>query len=68
MSFTVYPDGSGITTGGPAGIAYTAYRDGEAVAEGSRPLRDRMNHHQAEILAAAFALNSLPHGCRVLEG
>lgn len=56
-SFLVYSDGSG-TTGGPAGIAYVAFSATETI-EGSLPLRDAKTG-QAEILAAAYALDQLP--------
>lgn len=63
MNATVYTDGSG-TTGGPAGIAYVAKLDG-VQHEKSLPLRDATNQ-QAEILAAAYALDQIPVCERVI--
>lgn len=60
MSFTIYSDGSG-TTGGPAGIGFIALADGLPFSEGSLPLASATNQ-QAELLAAAFALHSIPEG------
>lgn len=60
----VYADGSGLATGGPAGIGYVAVRRGE-VSEGSLELRAATNQ-QAELLAAAYALDQLPDGCEVI--
>jgi ribonuclease HI len=60
VSFTIYSDGSG-TTGGPAGIGFVAYADGLPFNEGSLPLASATNQ-QAELLAAAHALDSLPEG------
>jgi ribonuclease HI len=56
--FTVYPDGSGMT-GGPAGIAFVALCEGVVTREWSLPLPNATNH-QAEILAATYALTELP--------
>lgn len=59
MKLTVYTDGSG-TTGGPAGIGFVAFQeDGSIYIEDSLPLNNATNQ-QAEILAAAWALHSLP--------
>lgn len=59
--FTVYCDGSG-TTGGPAGIAYVALNeDGTVYHERALPVENATNQ-QAEILAAAYALHTLPAG------
>lgn len=60
MSFTIYSDGSG-TTGGPAGIGFIALADGLPFSEGSLPVASATNQ-QAELLAAAFALHSIPEG------
>jgi ribonuclease HI len=60
VSFVVYSDGSG-TTGGPAGIGFVVLADGLPFSEGSLPLANATNQ-QAEILAAAYALHSLPEG------
>jgi ribonuclease HI len=56
--FTVYTDGSGLT-GGPAGIAFVALREGAVPLEWSLPLPNATNH-QAEMLAATHALTELP--------
>jgi ribonuclease HI len=58
VSFMVYSDGSG-TTGGPAGIGFIALEDGLPFGEGSVPLANATNQ-QAELLAATYALGSLP--------
>lgn len=64
MKLNVYTDGSG-TTRGPGGIAYVAYHEtGEPHSEGSLPL-DEATNQKAEILAAAYALHSLPEGSDV---
>lgn len=61
MKLTVYTDGSG-TTGGPAGIGFVAYTEaGKIYIEDALPL-DHATNQQAEILAAAWALHSLPPG------
>ena len=60
MSFVVYCDGSG-TTGGPAGIGFLVLADGLPFTEGRLPLANATNC-QAELLAAAYALLSLPEG------
>ncbi len=60
VSFTIYSDGSG-TTGGPAGIGFIPLADGLLVREGSVPVPDATNQ-QAELLAATYALGSLPEG------
>jgi ribonuclease HI len=59
MSFEIYSDGSGMT-GGPAGIGFIAL-EVLPFSEGSLPLASATNQ-QAELLAAAFALESLPKG------
>ena len=56
--FTVYTDGSGLT-GGPAGVAFVALREGVVPLERSLPLPNATNH-QAEMLAATHALTELP--------
>jgi ribonuclease HI len=56
-SATVFTDGSG-TTGGPGGVGYVAVVDGQET-EGSLPLA-RATNQQAEILAAAYALHTIP--------
>ncbi|HVD89981.1 MAG TPA: RNase H family protein [Jatrophihabitantaceae bacterium] len=61
VSFTVYADGSGTPTGGPAGIGFVVLSDGLPFSEESIPLADA-NHQQAELLAATRALDSLPEG------
>lgn len=53
----VYVDGSGSATGGPGGVGYVATVDG-ADYEGSLSLPSATNQ-QAEILAAAWALDQL---------
>lgn len=59
MNITVWTDGSG-TTGGPAGIGFYAITDElEGTIEGSLALSNATNQ-QAELLAAAYALNELP--------
>lgn len=58
--FKVYSDGSGMT-GGPAGIGFVAYVDDELLLRGNLPVASATNH-QAELRAAAFALNSIPEG------
>jgi ribonuclease HI len=58
--FKVYTDGSGMT-GGPAGIGFVAYVDDELLFRGSLPVASATNH-QAELRAAAFALDSIPEG------
>jgi ribonuclease HI len=58
--FKVYSDGSGMT-GGPAGIGFVAYVDDELLLMGNLPVTSATNH-QAELRAAAFALNSIPEG------
>ena len=58
--FKVYSDGSGMT-GGPAGIGFVAYMDDELLLRGNLPVASATNH-QAELRAAAFALNSIPEG------
>ncbi len=58
--FKVYSDGSGMT-GGPAGIGFVAYVDGELLLKGNRAVASATNH-QAELLAAMFALDSIPEG------
>jgi ribonuclease HI len=58
--FKVYSDGSGMT-GGPAGIGFVAYVDYELLLSGNLPVASATNH-QAELRAAAFALNSIPEG------
>ncbi len=60
MIFKVYSDGSGMT-GGPAGIGFVAYVDDELLLRGNLPVASATNH-QAELRAAAFALNSIPEG------
>lgn len=57
MNITVWVDGSG-TTGGPAGIGFYATW-GELVAEGNLSIANATNQ-QAELLAAAWALHTLP--------
>ena len=64
MMLTVYTDGSG-TTGGPAGIAFVAYSEGECVMESSLSLENATNQ-QAEVLAAAYALHLLDPGQEIL--
>jgi ribonuclease HI len=64
VRLTVYSDGSG-TTGGPAGIGFVVVSDGLAFSEGRVPLSDATNQ-QAELLAATYALRSLPSGQDVL--
>lgn len=54
----LYTDGSGLASGGPAGVGYTGLVNGE-LAEGSCSLPSATNQ-QAEILAAAFALDAVP--------
>ena len=57
----LYTDGSGLT-GGPAGVGFAAYDITEAlVLEGSLCLEDATNQ-KAELIAAAFALESIPRG------
>lgn len=56
MDAIVYTDGSG-TTGGPAGIAYVAMIEG-VLYEASLPVENATNQ-QAEILAAAYALDQI---------
>lgn len=58
--FKVYSDGSGMT-GGPAGIGFVAYVDDELLLRGNLPVASATNQ-QAELRAAAFALNSIPEG------
>jgi ribonuclease HI len=58
--FKVYSDGSGMT-GGPAGIGFVAYVDGELLLKGNRAVA-RATNHQAELRAAVFALDSIPEG------
>ena len=58
--FKVYSDGSGMTRG-PAGIGFVAYADDELLLRGNLPVASATNH-QAELRAAAFALNSIPEG------
>ena len=60
-TFTIYADGSGAPTGGPAGIGFVVLSDGLPFKEQSIPLGDA-NHQQAELLAATHALDSLPEG------
>ena len=60
MVFKVYSDGSGMT-GGPAGIGFVAYVDGELLLKGNRAVAKATNH-QAELRAAVFALDSIPEG------
>jgi ribonuclease HI len=60
-SFTMYADGSGAPTGGPGGIGFVVLSDGLQLKEESVPLADA-NHQQAELLAATYALESLPEG------
>lgn len=62
MIATVYTDGS-VNTGGPGGIGFVASVDGPELVraiefEGSLPLANATNQ-QAEILAAAYALDQL---------
>jgi ribonuclease HI len=59
LKYIVYTDGSGGASG-PGGIAYVAIDEqtGE-VREGALPL-ERATNQKAEILAAAYALHSLP--------
>ena len=64
MKFTVYTDGSG-TTGGPAGIAFVAFDELDVKSEKALPLENATNQ-QAEILAAAYALYTLPEGSEIL--
>jgi ribonuclease HI len=64
VSFTIYSDGSG-TTGGPAGIGFIALAHGLPFGEGSVPLANATNQ-QAELLAATYALGSLPEGQNVV--
>lgn len=67
LNLIVYCDGSALATGGPGGIAYVARREdgtGDAVSN-SRQLPSATNQ-QAEILAAAFALDDLPAGLDVV--
>ncbi len=59
MAWEVYCDGSGLATGGPAGVGYIAYLDGAPHHQGQLPLRAATNQ-QAELLAAAYALHCLP--------
>jgi ribonuclease HI len=54
----VYVDGSGIATGGPAGVGYVALLEESRKKEGSRELNSATSQ-QAEILAAAHALTEL---------
>jgi len=58
--FKVYSDGSGMT-GGPAGIGFVAYVDGELLLKGNRAVA-RATNHQAELRAGVFALDSIPEG------
>lgn len=48
-------------TGGPAGIGFVAYADGELLLKGNRAVASATNH-QAELRAAVFALDSIPEG------
>src|SRR5436190_3449368 len=48
-------------TGGAAGIGCVAYVDDELLLRGNLPVGSATNH-QAELRAAAFALNSIPEG------
>src|SRR4051812_22395291 len=48
-------------TGGPAGIGFVAYVDDELRFSGSLPVASATNH-QAELRAAAFALDKIPKG------
>lgn len=61
--FKVYSDGSGMT-GGPGGIGFVAYADGELLLKGNRAVASATNH-QAELRAATFALDSIPEGQEV---
>jgi len=60
VKLDVYTDGSG-TTGGPAGIAFVAFASDapDTQIESALPLESATNQ-QAEILAAAYALHTLP--------
>ena len=58
--FKIYTDGSGMT-GGPAGIGFVAYVDGELLLKGNRAVAKATNH-QAELRAVVFALDSIPEG------
>lgn len=60
-SVMVYCDGSGNATGGPGGVGYVAVYTDAITMEGRLPLPSATNQ-QAEILAAAFALDQIePH-------
>lgn len=59
-----YVDGSGLATGGPAGVGYVALI-GDATVEGALELPAATNQ-QAEILAAAYALDQLGPADHVL--
>ena len=58
MVFKVYSDGSGMT-GGPAGIGFVTYVDGEFLLKGNRAVA-RATNQLAELHAAVFALDSIP--------
>lgn len=53
----LYADGSGLATGGPAGVGFNGLVNGEMI-EGSLSLPSATNQ-QAEILAAAYALDTI---------
>lgn len=53
----LYTDGSGLATGGPAGVGFAGLVNGEMI-EGSLSL-PRATNQQAELLAAAFALDAI---------
>lgn len=57
----VYCDGSGLATGGPGGVGYVAVYSPHIVMEGRLSLPSATNQ-QAEVLAAAYALDQIePH-------
>jgi ribonuclease HI len=64
MSITVYVDGSGHARGGPGGCGYVAVTAAGRTFEGKCSLPAATNQ-QAELLAAAYALHSIPAGSTV---
>lgn len=65
MTVTVYCDGSGGSTPTFGGVGYVASADDEHWFEGSLPLAAATNQ-QAEILAAAYALDQIDPAPEVL--
>lgn len=60
ITFTIHCDGSGLPTGGPAGVGYVAHTtSGELWCEKGLSLTDATNQ-KAEILAAALGLHEIP--------